>query len=318
MFIGTYVVEKPTADCTFEASRVPSAAHSAHDAAYNWALTPSTHEPSRTRLLSLVLLDLMVMNRRARETGSPTRNVWISAKGSSEDCCLCLDDWVTTGRRHRDAEARERWSEGRRRRGDAMRREGARLAPAVETAAYALDDWVMEGRRWRDSKAGGKSWVAIQRFRLFPVVKTTGCALEERGDGQEVLGLMELNVKTRLQHLSSFTNFTNHYHYYHYYYHYYHYHHHFTTPTAYTQAIPTMQLFVKALISAAIVLLACASLAILLRLYYYSPARRTRMEEEDLEGIELEAEGEGNIRRRAAAFQSIVGGRLARKMSGYL
>ncbi|KAF8871495.1 hypothetical protein CPB84DRAFT_1753973 [Gymnopilus junonius] len=31
--------------------------------------------------------------------------------------------------------------------------------------------------------------------------------------------------------------------------------------------------------------------------YHYSPARRTRMDEEDLEGIELEAGGEGNIRR---------------------
>ncbi|KAF8894382.1 hypothetical protein CPB84DRAFT_1748512 [Gymnopilus junonius] len=38
-----------------------------------------------------------------------------------------------------------------------------------------------------------------------------------------------------------------------------------------------------------------------LGLYYYSPARRTRMEEEDMEGIELEAGGggAGNIRRRA-------------------
>ncbi|KAF8869259.1 hypothetical protein CPB84DRAFT_1755308 [Gymnopilus junonius] len=43
------------------------------------------------------------------------------------------------------------------------------------------------------------------------------------------------------------------------------------------------------------------ALAVLLGLYYYSPARRTRMEEEDLEGIELEAGGggAGNIRRRA-------------------
>ncbi|KAF8882304.1 hypothetical protein CPB84DRAFT_1851278 [Gymnopilus junonius] len=75
-----------------------------------------------------------------------------------------------------------------------------------------------------------------------------------------------------------------------------------TAPSAYTQAIPTMQLSVKALISTIIVLLVCASLAILLGLYYYSPARRTRMEEEDLEGIELEAGGEGNIRRRAGRF----------------
>ncbi|KAF8882534.1 hypothetical protein CPB84DRAFT_1750904 [Gymnopilus junonius] len=69
-----------------------------------------------------------------------------------------------------------------------------------------------------------------------------------------------------------------------------------TTPSAYTQAILTMELWVKALISTIIV---CAGLVVLLGIYYYSLPRRTRMEEDDLERIELEAGGAGNIRRHA-------------------
>ncbi|KAF8876995.1 hypothetical protein CPB84DRAFT_1752295 [Gymnopilus junonius] len=156
---------------------------------------------------------------------------------------------------------------------------GSQLQEVVVIVASVLDNWVTTGRQHRDVET--KREVVGNSERVEDVVANGGVTLNGCIEDEKEKGKWHTKSVNNISSQQLHVNFE-----------------------ADKVRVRVGWLAIGKM--ATISIMAMSQILVVFGLYYYSPARRTRMEEEDMEGIELEAGGggAGNI-RRCADFRAI-------------